>query len=94
MSSVLYLYGFVPAGTAGPGSAVTGLDGSTVRVLALGPFAAAVSPMDAEQYGEGAVEARLEDLAWVGSQGARHETVVTWLIEHLRAWGRASPHSP
>jgi hypothetical protein len=82
MSSVLYLYGFVPRGTRSPGPGVPGLDGSVVQVLELGPFAAAVSVMDADEYGEGNVEARLKDLAWVGSRGARHETVVTWFADH------------
>ena len=82
MSSVLYLYGFVPAGTAAPGPSLPGLDGSPVRVLELGSFAAAVSLMDAKEYGEGTVEPRLKDLAWVGSQGARHEIVVTWFADH------------
>jgi hypothetical protein len=82
MSSVVYLYGFVPSGTSAPGPSLPGLDGSAVHVLELGPFAAAVSVMDAREYGEGTVESRLKDLAWVGSQGARHETVVTWFADH------------
>jgi hypothetical protein len=82
VSSVLYLYGFVPRGTSSPGPGVSGLDGSAVQVLDLGPFAAAVSVMDANEYGEGSVEARLKDLAWVASRGARHETVVTWFADH------------
>jgi hypothetical protein len=82
VSSVLYLYGFVPAGARAPGPEVPGLEGNAVRVLELGTFAAAISMMDAAEYGEGTVEARLKDLAWVGSRGARHETVVTWFADH------------
>ena len=82
MTSVLYLYGFVPTGAPAPGPGVPGLDGSVVRVLELGSFGAAVSVMDAKEYGQGAVEAHLKDLGWVGSRGARHETVVTWFADH------------
>jgi hypothetical protein len=82
VSAVLYLYGFVPL-DAGPFErAPVGLDDQAVTLLELGGFAAAVSSLDSEVYGEGRLEARLKDLAWVGARGVRHETVVTWFADH------------
>jgi hypothetical protein len=82
VNSILYLYGFIPAHTPPPSGGVSGLDDRPVRVLELGSFAAAVSDLEAAEYGEGAMEVRLKDLAWVAERGARHETVVTWFSDH------------
>lgn len=82
VSQLVYLYGFVPSGTAGPREAVAGVGGGAVRVVDLGPFAAVVSDVDPGEYREDSLEGRLKDLSWVATQGARHETVVTWFSDH------------
>ena len=82
MSAVLYLYGFVPAGTTGP-DGVAGLDGAEVRVLDVGPgLAAVVSDLDADEYSASGIEDHLKDLKWVADRGAHHERVVTWCSDH------------
>lgn len=82
VSTAFYLYGFVPSRTPPPSGAVTGIDGTPVRVMELGSIGAAVSELDADRYRASAVEAKLQDLAWVARQGASHETVVTWFSDH------------
>lgn len=82
MSGVLYLYGFVPSEVPTLPDGFTGIDERPVEVVDVGPFAAAVSELDAERYGEASIEAQLKDLAWVGRHGAWHETVVTWFSDH------------
>jgi len=78
---VVYLYGFVPADASEPDDLVSGIDGRDVTVLDLGPFGAAVTRLDSQRFGEGAIEAQLKDLGWVARHGARHETVVTWFSD-------------
>jgi hypothetical protein len=82
MSAALYVYGFVPASSEAPPSAVTGVDEGAVRVIDVGPVGAAVSEVDAGRYQASDIEAKLKDLAWVARQGAAHETVVTWCSDH------------
>ena len=83
MSTVLYVYGFVPSGTTGPAAGLAGLDAREVRVLELAPPVAAVlSELDAREYGEGSIETHLKDLDWVADRGAHHERVVTWFSDH------------
>lgn len=82
MSTAFYLYGFVPPSAPPPPRALTGIDGTAVRVIELGRIGAAVSELDADRYRESELEGRLQDLAWVARQGASHETVVTWFSDH------------
>lgn len=82
MTTLLYLYGFVPNGSPSPPDGLVGIDGRPVRVEGLGRFAAAVSEVDASEYVTGALEAHLKDLAWVGERGIGHERVVTWFSDH------------
>lgn len=82
MSRIVYLYGFVPSASTAPGKDLVGLEGAELRLSDLGAFAAVVSDLDAIAYGTDAIEARLEDLAWLADRGARHERVVTWFADH------------
>lgn len=82
MSGVLYLYGFVPSEVPPMPDGFTGIDERPVEIVDVGPFAAAVSELDADVYDEASIAARLKDLAWVGRHGAWHETVVTWFSDH------------
>lgn len=81
MNHVVYLYGFVPSAASAPED-VAGVGDAPVRLLRLGPVQAAVSDLPAGVYGAAAVEARLEDLDWVGEQGLAHERVVTWFADN------------
>lgn len=82
MSSLVYVYGFVPSDSPSPPEDLKGIDGQPVALLRLGAFAAATSELDAGSYGSGPLESRLEDLGWVGQRGIEHERVVTWLSDH------------
>ena len=79
--SLVYLYGIVPAGTPDPPAALTGLDGSPVRLLRMGEIAAVVGEVPAEVYADDPLNARLDDLAWVGQQGMAHEHVLDWFAD-------------
>jgi len=81
---LLYLYGFLPPESASPPPELRGVDDRAVDVLTLGPFAAAVSRVPAEEFAAAAVERRLRDLEWVARQGEAHERVVTWFVD--RSW--------
>jgi hypothetical protein len=81
MSSVVYLYGFVPADAPAPAQ-LSGIAGTPVRVLDVGALRAVVSDLPADVYGAQQVEARLQDLGWVGEQGVAHERVVTWYVDN------------
>lgn len=82
VSTVLYLYGFVPSGATAPGAGLAGLEGAEVRVLDLGALAAVISHLDARDYSSGSIEAHLKDLGWLADRGAHHERVVTWFSDH------------
>jgi hypothetical protein len=80
LSRLLYLYGFVPAGTQRP--ELTGVGGGPVELLPAAGFAAVYSAVDPGIYSPDSVEARLGDLNWVGEQGLAHERVVAWFVDH------------
>lgn len=82
MSDVVYLYGFVPVGTAAPPAALAGVADAPVRLVDAGAVLAVVSRLPAADWSGGAVEARLQDLQWVGAQGLAHERVVLWFVDH------------
>lgn len=82
MTSVLYLYGFVPADAPAPPDTLAGIDGRPVRLRLLDGLAAVTSEVDSTAFGEAVIDARLKDLSWVGRQGASHEAVVTWFSDH------------
>ncbi len=81
MSDVIYLYGFVPPGTA-LANVPAGLDDAPVETVALGAVHAVVSLLPAEQYSAPSLDSRLQDLDWVAARGLAHERVVAWFVDH------------
>ena len=51
-------------------------------MLWLAEFAAVISRLPAAAYAAAAVEARLQELAWVAERGVAHERVVAWFVDH------------
>lgn len=82
MSSMVYLYGFVPPDAPAPPAYIAGVANAPVRLLDLGDVHAAVSDVPGDVYAPERVESRLQDLAWVGEQGMAHERVVVWYADH------------
>lgn len=82
MSDLLYLYGFVPEDAPPPPEGLTGIAAREVETLPLDGFGALVSRVPAADYAPAVVEASMRDLTWVGDQGALHERVVTWYVDH------------
>ena len=79
--TLTYLYAVVPEDAEAPPPELAGIDGGPVRLLRADGVAAAVGEVSAEEYGEEALNARLQDLAWVGERGAAHEGVLLWLAD-------------
>lgn len=81
--SVVYVYGFVAAEAPSPLSdaSLTGIDDAEVELVGLGAFQAVISHVSGERYAPERIEARLEDLRWVGEQGLAHERVVSWFVD-------------
>lgn len=73
--TVVYMYAVVPADTRLP-AGLRGVDDTAVRLLPAGGIAAVVSELPREQYGDEALNARLDDLEWVGARGLAHERVL------------------
>jgi hypothetical protein len=80
--SILYLYGFVPAGAPPPPPSLAGLGGAVPELVQLDAICAVIGRVPAAQYGGHELETRLQDLAWVGEQGLAHERVVLWFADH------------
>lgn len=78
----LYLYGFAPAGQEPPPETLRGVAGAEVEIESLGPVVAVVSTVPDDEFDAPEVEVRMHDPAWLGQQGARHERVVTWFVDH------------
>jgi len=74
---LIYLYGIVPADAPTP-TDLHGIDGGAVRLVQAGDVAAVVSDVPASLYEESSLNARLDDLAWVGARGLAHERVLDW----------------
>lgn len=72
-----YVYGIVPASRAGDitAAAITGLEGSSVRAVVEGPFAAVASEVDASMYGADHLNERVRDLDWLTPRAAVHQDV-------------------
>jgi hypothetical protein len=81
LSELTYLYGFVPADAPRP-DGVAGMGGAPVHIWPVTGAGAAVSAVPADVYAAHAIEARLDDLDWVADQGAAHERVVSWFVDH------------
>ena len=83
MSDALYLYGFVGSAAPEPPATLLGIGGRSVEVVEVGAAVRAVcSSVPADAYAPERVEERVHDLEWVGEQGALHERVVTWFVDH------------
>lgn len=82
VSDVVYLYGFVPAHAPPPPPALAGLEGRAVERVELDGIAAIVSELPGDLYSADAINARLDDLAWVAERGLAHEHVVAWFVDH------------
>lgn len=78
----VYLYGFVDREQEPPPEDLMGVAGRPVRLVETGPLQAAVSDVPDQDFRSPAVEERLHDLEWVSEQGALHERVVTWFVDH------------
>ncbi len=76
-SSVVYLYGIVPAGQAVPGR-----DGFVAGDVALQDVVAIADLLPAGEFTGAALEARLQDMEWVTAQARRHTTVLESAMEH------------
>jgi hypothetical protein len=82
VNHITYLYGFVPPGATAPPATLTGVGGTPVALLPVGAVAAVVAHLPVPDWSSAAVEARLDDLQWVGAQGLAHERVVLWFVDH------------
>ena len=81
MSEFVYLYGFMPA-DASPPSNLAGVGNHGVQVVPIDGIKAAISHVPADEYDPARIEEKLQDLSWVAAQGAAHETVVAWFVDH------------
>lgn len=82
VSELIYLYGFVPADAPQPPPSLAGIADRPTELLSLDAVAAVISRVPATEYDPDLVEARLEDLGWVGAQGLAHERVVLWFVDN------------
>lgn len=79
--NLVYLYGIVSADAADPDDLLTGIEGGAVRLLRVGRIGAVISDVPAASYADDDLNARLDDLAWVGERGMEHERVLDWYAE-------------
>lgn len=71
---VWYVYGLQPADAAAPSG--LGVGAREVTAVSAGPVRALVSQVPAADFGQDAIGARVEDLAWLSAQAAAHEDVL------------------
>lgn len=74
--TLIYLYGIVPGDSPDPPADLKGLEDAPVRLVRTSGVAAIVSEVPSEEYADDELNARLEDLAWVGERGVAHERVL------------------
>lgn len=79
--TLTYLYAVVPGDAPELPAGLRGIDGAPVRLVRAGGLAGVVSEVEADPYAEGALDAHLTDLGWVGERGAAHEAVLLWLAD-------------
>lgn len=84
MSAPVYLYGFVPSAATLPSTGLAGIAGTTVELLWLDGFAAAIGRPASEDFEPAALEQHTRDLRWVGLHGLEHEAVVAWFVDHAQ----------
>lgn len=83
MTALRYVYGIVPSSAAGSIDAarLVGIDGSTVRALADGPFAAAQSELDPREWGPDALNRNVADMEWLTPRAEAHQRVNARLLD-------------
>lgn len=79
---VVYLYGFVPATAPTPPAALVGVGDAAVDLLDVDGVCGVIARLPADRYGGDVIDARVQDLQWVGEQGLGHERVVLWFVDH------------
>ena len=77
----LYAVGDAALGEDGP-SGLTGVDGTSVRVIVDGRLGAVVSTVDPLHFGEEALQRNLEDLPWLAETARAHHAVVDAVWQH------------
>ena len=82
MSDLVYLYGFVHRAASAPPAELKGIAGRAVQLLGLDAVQAAVSSVPERDFSPEQTQERFNDLEWIGEQGALHERVVTWFVDH------------
>lgn len=83
MTSLRYVYGIVPA-TVAPlvdAAGLAGIDATSVRSIAEGPFAAATSDVPADVYSTEALNEHIRDLEWLAPRAAAHQAVNERLLD-------------
>jgi hypothetical protein len=83
VSALRYVYGIVPsqAAAALELTDILGIDGTRVRAIVDGPFAAAYSEVDDAVYGESGLNERVRDLDWLTPRATAHQSVNARLLE-------------
>lgn len=81
MDTLIYLYGIAPPDAPDPGDELVGIEDRPVRLVRIGEASAIVSALPAAPYQDDALNAQLDDLAWVGARGVAHERVLDWFAE-------------
>lgn len=77
MSTLHYVYAITRAAmaTSIDREAMRGIDGTDVRAVVEGPFAAAVSQVDESDYGETPLNDHVRDLEWLTPRASAHQEV-------------------
>lgn len=74
---VFYLYGVIPRGQPYPSE-----EGVTLEAVVHADLVALVEPVCAREFSSATLDARLEDIAWVGLLARRHESVLEGVMRH------------
>lgn len=82
MSTGRYLFAVARGLDTGRLGAASGLRGAPLQVVTAGELAAVVCDVDLDEFGEEALRANLEDLAWLEEVARTHNDVVWALAEH------------
>ncbi len=78
-----YVYGVTAAAAARAidDAGLRGIDGASVRAIATGDLAAAVSDVASDRYGADALNERIADLDWLTERASAHQEVNARLLE-------------
>lgn len=71
---LVYVYGVLEAAGGLPPD-LRGIDGGAVSLVQEGSLGAAVSQVPAAEFGESALNERLQDMAWLGPRAVAHQAV-------------------